>query len=31
MSNNKDKKAEAIKAPAKPIPEKGSEIIREDH
>ena len=31
MLKPKDKKAEAIKAPAKPTPEKGSEIIREDH
>ena len=31
MLKPKDKKAVATKAPAKPSPEKGSEIKREDH
>ena len=31
MLKPKDKKAAATKAPAKPNPEKGSDIKREDH
>ena len=31
MLKPKDKKAAETKAPAKPSPEKGSEIKREDH